>query len=117
MLEVIGIKNCNTVKKTLNWLDENEIEWQLRDVKNDPLTPNELARLVGKVGLETIVNRKGRKWKMLGLADKELSDNDLFDVLLENQTVIKRPVLVLGESVMVGFDESSLSEFLQTDQQ
>lgn len=117
MVEVIGIKNCNTVKKTLNWLDENGIEWQLRDVKKDPLTPNELAGLVGKVGLETLVNRKGRKWKMLGLSDKELSDNDIFDVLLENQTVIKRPVLVYGESIMVGFDESSLSEFLQSDQQ
>lgn len=116
MVEVIGIKNCNTVKKTLDWLNENGTEWQLRDVKKDPLTPQELADLVGKLGIETLANTKGRKWKNLGLADKELSDNDMFEVLLENQTAIKRPVLISGQSIMVGFDESSLEEFLAAEE-
>ncbi|MDG5767782.1 arsenate reductase family protein [Balneolales bacterium ANBcel1] len=113
MLEVIGITNCNTIKKTRDWLEEQGIEYSFRDVKKDPLTPNELADLVMKAGLDTLVNRRGRKWKMLGLADKELSDNDLFDVLLEHQTMIKRPVLRYGDAVLVGFDEDAIEIFLE----
>ncbi len=113
MLEVIGITNCNTIKKTKEWLSEKDVSYSFRDVKKDPLSPNELAELVMRAGLDTLVNRKGRKWKMLGLSDKELSDNDLFEVLLEHQTMIKRPVLRKGEAVMVGFDEDALQNFIE----
>lgn len=115
MLEVIGITNCNTIKKTKDWLDQQNLAYTFRDVKKDPLSPNELADLVKKAGLETLVNRRGRKWQMLGLGDKELSDNDLFDVLLEHQTMIKRPVLRHGEAVMVGFDEDALLRFTEEE--
>ena len=115
MLEVIGIKNCNTIKNTLQWLEDNGVEYEFRDVKKDPLSPNELADMVGKIGLDSLLNRKGRKWKDLGLADKNLSDNDLFEVLLEHQTMIKRPVLVRDGAIIVGFDESALSEFLELE--
>lgn len=97
----------------MNWLDEQGYEYSFRDVNKDPLTPNELAEMVRKAGLEVLVNRRGRKWKMLGLADKNLNDNDLFDVLLENQTVIKRPVFQANDALMVGFDEESLEQFLE----
>ncbi len=113
MLEVIGITNCNTIKKTKDLLSEKDVSYSFRDVKKDPLSPNELAELVMRAGLDTLVNRKGRKWKMLGLSDKELSDNDLFEVLLEHQTMIKRPVLRKGEAVMVGFDEDALQNFIE----
>ncbi len=115
MPEIIGIKNCNTIKNTFSWFEENGIEYTFRDVKKDPLTPNELAEFVGKVGLETLINKKGRKWKMLGLADKNLSDNDLFDVLLEHQTMIKRPVINHEGSILVGFDEESFQDFLEIE--
>ncbi len=115
MLEVIGIPNCNTIKKTKNWLDEHEVPFTFRDLKKEPLSPNELADLVMKAGLDTLVNQKGKKWKMLGLADKQLTDNDLFDVLLEHQTIIKRPVLRHGEAVMVGFDEDAVASFVEED--
>lgn len=115
MLEVIGISNCNTIKKTKAWLDQKNISYAFRDVKKEPFSPNELADLVMKAGLETLLNRQGRKWKMLGLSDKELSDNDLFEVLLEHQTMIKRPVLRYGEAVLVGFDEEAIERFLEED--
>lgn len=115
MLEVIGIKNCNTIKKTLNWLNENDFEYSFRDVKKEPLSPNELAEFVRKVGLDTLINRKGMKWRTLGLKDKNLSDNDLFDVLHEHQTMIKRPLLHLNEAAMVGFDDEALTEFIMNN--
>lgn len=115
MLEVIGIKNCDTIRKTRTWLEENDIEYDFRDVKAKPLSPGELADFVKKVGLEAIVNKRGRTWKMLGLADKNLNDNDLFEVLLEKQTMIKRPVFKYNEAVLVGFDEDAVKTFVEED--
>ncbi|MEX2403102.1 MAG: Spx/MgsR family RNA polymerase-binding regulatory protein, partial [Balneolales bacterium] len=101
MLEVIGIKNCDTIKKARAWLEKNKIEYSFRDVKTKPLNPNELADLVKKLGLDAMVNKRGRTWKTLGLADKNLNDNDLFEVLLEKQTMIKRPVFKKDEAVLL----------------
>lgn len=115
MLQVIGITNCNTIKKTKDWLSDNKIPWSFRDVKKDPLSPQELAELVKRAGLETLVNRRGRKWKMLGLSGKEFSDSDLFELILEHQTMIKRPVLRNGEAVLVGFDEDALTHFVMEE--
>lgn len=117
MLHVIGIKNCNTIKKTINWLEENDFEFEFTDLKKDPLTPNELADFVKKVGLDTLINRRGMKWRTLGLKDKNLSDNDLFEVLLEHQTMIKRPVLLMNDAVMVGFDEEAVTEFIMANRE
>ncbi|MEX0684700.1 MAG: Spx/MgsR family RNA polymerase-binding regulatory protein [Balneolales bacterium] len=115
MLEVIGIKNCNTIKKTKTWLEENNVEFAFRDVKSNPLSPNELADFVKKVGLDALVNKRGATWRNLGLADKNLNANDLFEVLLEKQTMIKRPLLKRDEAVLVGFDEDALTTFLEDD--
>lgn len=115
MLEVIGITNCNTIKKTRSWLEEQQIEYSFRDVRKNPLSPDELANLVMRAGLETLVNRRGRTWRMLGLSDKEPDDNELFELLLEHQAMIRRPVFRNGEAVMVGFDVDALQSFLEED--
>lgn len=112
MLRVVGIKNCSTVKKALNWLDENEIEYEFRDLKKDPLTEDQLLDLVNKLSLGTVLNKKGMKWRSLQVNDDELTDKDRFELLLEHQTMIKRPVLVYGEAVMVGFDPEGYQAFL-----
>lgn len=113
MLTIIGIKNCNTIKKTLDWLDESGQVYDFRDVKKDPLEESELLDLVQKVGLDTLVNKRGMKWRTLGLKDQNLSDEDLLDVVHEHQTMIKRPVVVAGEAAMVGFDEEALDSFIE----
>lgn len=111
MLHVVGIKNCNKIRDTKKWLEEQGNEYQFIDVKKAPLSRNELKELEAKVGLDVLVNKRGRKWRDLGLKDKNLPDNELFDVLLKHQTMIKRPVLIDGESVLVGYDEDSFEAF------
>ena len=113
MLLILGIKNCNTMKKAFTWLDENCIPYDFRDVKKDPLSKEELKSLADRVGTDTLPNRRGMKWRSLGLSDRDLSENELFGLLLEHQTMIKRPVILLNDAVMVGFDESSLDVFIK----
>ncbi|WP_020401901.1 arsenate reductase family protein [Gracilimonas tropica] len=112
MLHIVGIKNCNKIRDTKKWMEEHGVDHEFIDVKKDPLTLEELKELEFKVGLDVLVNKRGRKWRDLGLADKDLSDEELFDQLLEHQVMIKRPVLLKDESVLVGYDEDSFEAFV-----
>lgn len=115
MLHLVGIKNCNKIRDTKKWLDENQVEYTFIDVKKEPLNREELKELSDKVGLDVLVNKKGMMWRKLGLAGKNLTDEELFDVLLEHQNMIKRPVLIKDEAVLVGYDEESFSAFINED--
>lgn len=115
MLHLVGIKNCNKIRDTKAWLEDKEIPFTFIDVKKEPLSSEELQELADKVGLEVLVNRKGMMWRKLGLADQNLTDEALFNVLLENQNMIKRPVLIKDEAVLVGYDEESFESFVKDD--
>lgn len=112
MIQVYGIKNCNKVRDTFAWLEARNVEYEFVDVKKEPLTRDELQSIADHIGLDVLVNRRGMKWKQLGLKDKELTDQELFDVLLENQTMIKRPVLIKEQAILVGYDEDSFEAFI-----
>jgi arsenate reductase len=116
MLHVVGIKNCSTVKKALNWLDEKGISYTFQDVKKDPLSDEEVFDLVKKLSIQTVLNTRGKKWKSLQLNADELSDQELFDLLVTHQVMIKRPVLVSDGAVMVGFDEEAYESFLEIEE-
>ncbi len=113
MLHLLGIKNCNKIRDTKKWLEDHKVDYAFVDVKKDPLNSDELDELRVKVGLDTLINRKGMKWRQLGLKDQNLSEDELFDVLLENQTMIKRPVLIKDDAVLVGYDEESFEAFVK----
>lgn len=113
MIQVYGIKNCNKVRDTFSWLEDNGVEYEFIDLKKEPLKREELRSLVNQIGLDVLVNKRGMKWRQLGLKDKNLSDSELFDVLLENQTMIKRPVLVREQAILVGYDEDSFEAFAE----
>jgi len=112
MLKVYGIKNCDKVRATFKWLKENEVDYEFIDLKKEPLSEGKLDEFVHKVGLDVLVNKRGMTWRNLGLKDKDLDDDQLFDQLLENQTMIKRPVLELDDAVLVGYDEDAFDSFV-----
>ncbi len=60
-----------------------------------------------------LVNKKVMKWRQLGLNKQELSDKELFEQLLEHQVMIKRPVLVKDEAMIVGYDEEAFEAFVE----
>ena len=113
MVQVYCIKNCDKIRKTLKWLKDNEIEHHLYDLKKEPLTREELDEFVHRIGLDVLVNKKGMKWRQLGLSKKDLTDDELFDQLLEHQVMIKRPVLVKDGAMIVGYDEEAFEAFVE----
>jgi Spx/MgsR family transcriptional regulator len=112
MITVYGIKNCNKIRDTRTWLGEREVDYDFVDLKKEPLSKEQLRELAGKIGLDVLVNRRGMKWRQLGLANKSLSDDELFEELFNHQVMIKRPVMVRGQAVIVGYDEDAFEEFV-----
>ena len=115
MLYLIGLKNCDTTRKARKWLEERRENYAFVDLQEEPLSNDEIDELVFKVGLDTLVNKRSRTYRDLK-GDESVnmeSDEALKQALTVHQKMIKRPVLVRGESVLVGFDEDSWASFLQ----
>ena len=106
MLRVNGIPNCDSVRRARRWLDTRGTEYAFRDFKKDGPDNAELARWAGAAGWERLLNRRGTTWRKLPAAERDGIDRDAALRLMEaHPTLIKRPVLEVGDTVLIGFDE------------
>lgn len=112
-LTVIGISQCDKMKKTFAWLQSKGVSYDFRDLKKDPLDREELNGLIDLLGLDALVNRRGTTWRTSGLAERDPSPQEIIDVMLKQQSMIIRPLLVRGTSVLAGYDEQAFSAFLE----
>ena len=103
-MKIYGIKNCDTVKKARKWLDEKGVPYEFHDFKKDGLDDTLLSRLEQSVGWETLLNRRGTTWRKLPEDVRDTIDaQSAHDIMLENPSIIKRPVVEHEGSVSVGF--------------
>jgi len=104
-ITLYGIPNCDTVKKARTWLLENGHDFTFHDFKKQGLTRELAEGWLQDLDWETLVNRKGTTWRNLTDERKaQVVDNDsAIALMLENPSVIKRPVLVGRGATSVGF--------------
>lgn len=104
-MKLYGIKNCDTVKKARKWLDENGIAYEFHDFRKDGLDETLLSRWEQAIGWEALINRRGTTWRKL---PEELRDTiaaqTAHAIMLDNPSIIKRPVVESGDQVSVGFN-------------
>ncbi len=114
MVEVYGIKNCNTVKKALDWLSTNGINYNFHDFKKEPATLSKLQEWQNFLAWESFVNKKGTTWKKLTPEEQAaVVDAHTANIeLLKNNSLIKRPIIELKNSILLGFDENAYQEKL-----
>ena len=113
MTTVYGIKNCDTIKKTLKWLNNEQIEYGFHDYKKEGIDSKTLQRWCAKVDWEELVNRRGTTWRKLPESKRDgLNQTKAIQLMIDNPSLIKRPVIENGKQVIVGFNESTLSELL-----
>lgn len=108
MLTVYGIKNCDTVKKALKWLDGEGIAYSFHDLRADGLTAEIAQRWVDALGWESVLNRRSTTWRELADADKDVVDATKAVVLLVRYpTLAKRPVFE-GKGLLInGFTDAA----------
>lgn len=103
-LTLHGIKACDTMKKAMRWLEENSFDYEFHDYKKQPIDAASLERWCNEHGWDTILNRKGTSFRKLDEAQKQdLDQAKAIALMLENNSMIKRPVLDLGGRTLVGF--------------
>jgi arsenate reductase len=104
-----GIRNCDTVKKALRWLDEHGVAYTFHDFKKAGVPEDGLDRWIAAVGWQKLVNRQGTTWRKLG-PEVQAGVTDAASarrLMLEQPSVIKRPVVEAAGQVLVGFDEAA----------
>jgi arsenate reductase (glutaredoxin) len=112
-LIVYGIKNCNTVKSALNWLQENQVNFEFHDFKSRGISESKLVDWCRQIGWEGLVNKRGTTWRQLSRAIQEKVNNQSTAIALmqEKTSVIKRPVLESGKKILaVGFHAQTYSK-------
>ena len=101
---IYGIKNCDTMKKARAWLDAHKVAYAFHDYKAAGIERAVLEQWAKQVGWEVLLNRAGTTFRALPEATKEgLSEKRAIALMLEQPSMIKRPVLQLGAKLIVGF--------------
>ncbi len=101
---IYGIKNCDTMKKARTWLDSHDVAYDFHDYKASGIDKAHLQRWSKAVGWETLLNRAGTTFRKLDDAAKEgLTEVRAIALMLEQPSMIKRPVLEKGSKILVGF--------------
>lgn len=113
MLTLFGIPNCDTVKKARRWLEQNQVEYVFHDFRQDGIDTALLERWFKKVDWTRILNQRSRTWRELSDSDKtNLSPDKAIRIMLQNPSIIKRPVLATGNKLAIGFDENEYRKLL-----
>lgn len=99
-----GIITCDTVRKARVWLDGHDVAYRFHDFRAEGLDAKRLDGWVGKVGWEKLLNRGSTTFRELPDNDKQsLDEKKAKALMLAKPTVIKRPVLEVGDRILVGF--------------
>ncbi|MFT8417727.1 MAG: ArsC family reductase [Acetobacter sp.] len=103
-LTLYGIKNCDTVRKARNWLEEHDVAYIFHDYKLAGVTGQKLEEWAAQVGWEKLLNKAGTTFKKLPDEDKaDLSEQRAIALMVAHPTLIKRPVMETGQGLVVGF--------------
>ena len=109
MIKFICYPKCTTCQRAKKWLDDNKIEYELRDIKLDNPTLEELTEWYNKSGLpiKKFFNTSGLLYKSLDLKNKllEMSEDEMLELLATDGMIVKRPLLIGDNFVLVGFKE------------
>ena len=108
---------CSTCQKARKWLDENGVSYEWRDIKGQNPTAEELQAWKEKSGLpmKKFFNTSGMLYREKNLKDKlkTMSEEEMLQLLATDGMLVKRPILVDGETVLLGFKEDQYKELLQ----
>jgi arsenate reductase len=98
-VKVYGIKNCDNIKKTKIFLQNNNIEFKFIDFKKDSINVDIIQKFIDTVGIEKIINKRSTTYR--SLVDKNIT----IKTILENPTLIKRPVIENDNMIIVGLQD------------
>lgn len=115
-LKLYGIKNCDTMKKAMLWLSDNGVGFEFIDYKKPGVVGDRLPHWLAVAGADVLLNRRGLMWKKLSESERENVDaKKAAGLMTTYPALIKRPVLEIGNELLVGFDPVVYSQRFAKD--
>ena len=113
-MQILCYPGCTTCKKAVKWLDEKGVEYEYRDIKEKNPKKTELKKWIKASALpvKKFFNTSGQLYREMQLKDKlpEMSEADMIDLLATDGLLVKRPLLITDDKVLVGFKEAEWEE-------
>lgn len=111
MVEIWGIRNCQSVKRALVFLDSRHIDYDFIDYKKNPPSLALLKKWTKTKGIDKVLNRRGTTYRILKIDEENMSEDELFEMMHKNPTLIKRPILIGEEILEFGFSKEGYEKF------
>lgn len=105
MIEVYGIKNCDSVKKALSFFKKHDLDYTLHDFKIEPVSSSKIDEWLQKTDMKTLFNTRSTTYRTLRLKELNLDENGYKEWLSKENLLIKRPVIEYNNNLIVGFNE------------
>jgi arsenate reductase len=109
------LPNCSTCKKAAGWLERRGVEiTEFRDIKSEPLSRSEIEALIKMLGgaAEDLFSKRAIKYREMKLNERDLSNEEMIELMTDEYTFLKRPVMVIDGRAVAGFFERSYIAFL-----
>ncbi|MBP1652813.1 MAG: arsenate reductase and related [Bacteroidetes bacterium] len=109
MKKIYHLSTCNTCKKIIDAVKAKENGFELQDIKTEKITPAQLEEMHKLAGsYEALFSRRSQKYRPMGLHEKELTEKDYHDLILQEYSFLKRPVSIVGKEIFIGNDKKNV---------
>lgn len=111
MSDIYGIKNCDTMKKALKWLDDHNVDYTFHNYKKGGFDKGVVKQAIDEHGWEIVINKRGTTWKQLPpTVQKNMDAHKALEIAEDNPSIIKRPLLVRLGNTYIGFNPKDYAE-------
>lgn len=108
MKKIYHLANCTTCQEILKDIKADKKGFDLQNIKEEKITPSQLDELKKMAGsYEALFSRRALKYKEMGLKDKNLTEKDFRDLILQEYTFLKRPVIINGKKIYIGSEKKT----------
>ncbi|MGB3160336.1 transcriptional regulator SpxA [Carnobacterium sp.] len=117
MITLYTSPSCASCRKARTWLEENNIDYLEKNIFKEPLTINELKRILSltESGTEEIISFRSQVFHNLNISIEDMALGELLHLILKNPGLIRRPILIDEKRLQIGFNEEDIRRFLPRD--
>lgn len=114
-MQVYGLKNCDITKKTRDWLEDHQLSYDFHDYKLENISKEKLEEWTASTDWKVLLNKRSTTWRELTPEEqvKVIDKASAIKLMLEKNSIIKRPVIEYKGNLLVGYDESKLKLLLK----
>ncbi len=113
MTQVYGIKNCDSVRKAIKFFKANELDFTFHDFRESPVDTKEIQSWIDAgATTQQLFNTRGTTYRTLKLKEKNLDDHGKLEWMAKENMLIKRPVIITTNSLLVGYNETLYQQHL-----